>query len=199
MSIDFGVNNIASCFSPSLQFPILFTSEKLKSLQKSIHHYYQIKDLRLYESVKERDTIIHPVFQTLSLHVVTLSKKNGIEKIVIGDGFVNNDIFHCFPLHTLYKNIYTLSSLNGIHVLLQDESYTSKVNSLKMEEIKYKSSYGGIRVGEVYYSFDGNVIHADVNASINIYRKYVENGKNKDKVRSMINVKNVKNPIRILL
>jgi putative transposase len=64
------------------------------------------------------------------------------------------------------------AKLAGIHVILQEEGYTSKCSFLDLEPIRKHAQYCGRRVkrGE-FVSAQGLPIHADINGSYNILRK----------------------------
>ena len=54
-----------------------------------------------------------------------------------------------------------------------NEAYTSKCDSLALENIGSKKNYLGKRERRgLFRSSTGKLIHADINASINIMRKY---------------------------
>jgi putative transposase len=57
-------------------------------------------------------------------------------------------------------------------VILKDESYTSKCSFLDLEPICKHAEYSGRRVRRAeFVSAQGQIIHADVNASYNILLK----------------------------
>ena len=62
----------------------------------------------------------------------------------------------------------------GIKLIITEESYTSKCDSLALEEIKKHEMYLGKRIKRgLFQSSIGKLINADVNGSINIMRKVV--------------------------
>ena len=62
----------------------------------------------------------------------------------------------------------------GIEVVLLNESHTSKCSSLDNEKICHHETYVGKRVKRgLFVSTKGIKINADVNAAINIFRRYV--------------------------
>lgn len=57
------------------------------------------------------------------------------------------------------------------------EGYTSKCSSIDKEEIKKHETYVGKRMRRgLFKSLDGLEINADVNGSLNILRKVIEDG-----------------------
>jgi putative transposase len=60
----------------------------------------------------------------------------------------------------------------GIHVILTEESYTSKCSFLDLEPVEMREHYVGRRICRgLYRASDGRCINADVNGSYNILRK----------------------------
>ncbi len=61
-----------------------------------------------------------------------------------------------------------------IRVVINEESYTSKCDSLVKEEICYHETYKGKRVKRgLFRSSTDKIINADVNGAINIMRKVI--------------------------
>ena len=62
----------------------------------------------------------------------------------------------------------------GIKLIITEESYTSKCDSLSLESIEQHENYIGKRIKRgLFQSLTGRLINADVNGSINIMRKVV--------------------------
>ena len=62
--------------------------------------------------------------------------------------------------------------LQGINLLLQEESYTSKCSFLDAEDICKHEEYAGRRVHRgLFKTASGRLVNADVNGSLNILRK----------------------------
>jgi transposase len=62
--------------------------------------------------------------------------------------------------------------LEGIFVLTQEESYTSKCSALDLEPIQKHPSYQGRRIKRgLFVLKEGILLNADVNGSLNIGRK----------------------------
>ena len=62
----------------------------------------------------------------------------------------------------------------GIEVVINEESYTSKCDSLSLEEVKCHIKYKGKRMGRgLFSSAKRKIINADLNGAINIMRKYL--------------------------
>nr|WP_274532110.1 zinc ribbon domain-containing protein [Ktedonobacter racemifer] len=62
----------------------------------------------------------------------------------------------------------------GIHVILQEESHTSKCSFLDLEPICHHEHYLGKRIKRgLFRTSTGRRINADVNGSLNIIRKAI--------------------------
>jgi len=87
---------------------------------------------------------------------------------------INNQKFVSIPYNTLIKMIQYKSEEIGIEVVLQEESYTSKCDTLALEPIKHQESYLGKRVKRgLFKSSTGRCINADVNGALNILKKVI--------------------------
>lgn len=76
------------------------------------------------------------------------------------------------PFDKLIWMIEYKCKLEGIEVILINESYTSKCSALDLEDIGKKESYMGKRICRgLFKSKDGLLINADINGSFNILRK----------------------------
>ena len=62
--------------------------------------------------------------------------------------------------------------LCGINLIINEESYTSKCDSLVLEPVKKHEHYLGVRKKRgLFQSSTGKLINADVNGALNILRK----------------------------
>ena len=67
---------------------------------------------------------------------------------------------------------------NGIELILQEESYTSKCSSIDLEEVNFHEEYKGRRLKRgLFESHNKILLNSDVNGSYNILRKYLKNVK----------------------
>jgi len=92
----------------------------------------------------------------------------------INIGKVNNQKFVSIPHNRLIQQLqYKLGDI-GIHVTLQEESYTSKVDHLAFESMEHHEKYMGKRVHRgLFQSSTGRQLSADVNGAIGILRKVI--------------------------
>lgn len=62
----------------------------------------------------------------------------------------------------------------GINLVIQEESYTSKCDSLAFESIEKHTEYKGSRIKRgLFLSSLGKALNADINGALNILRKYL--------------------------
>lgn len=97
-------------------------------------------------------------------------------------GKANTQNFVQIPHSRLYSMIQYKAETEGIKVVLQEESYTSKASYLDNDliptydpESNVKHSFSGKRVKRgLYRASDGTLVNADINGAANIYRKHFE-------------------------
>lgn len=185
LSIDIGVNNLCAITSNQLS-PILINGRSLKS----INQYYN-KQLSLLKSEKKKQRIIKKryfriqnYFHKVSKLIIDLCVKNNISKITIGHndnwkqkvniGKINNQNFVFIPFNDLIQKISYKAELNGINVIVTEESYTSKASSLDEDELVKGIIFTGERIKRgLYRRNNGEEINSDLNGSLNIARKVI--------------------------
>ena len=142
-------------------------------------------------------------------HVVS----NNINTIIIGYnkewkqdinmGKNNNQKFTEIPFYTLVNQIIYKGQMNGIRIILQEESYTSKASFFDNDFIPtYKNNnsvninFSGKRVKRgLYKTGTGLSVNADINGSLNILRKYLKC--NSDAIIQPADKGFVVNPVRV--
>jgi putative transposase len=194
-SIDLGLNNLA-CLTSNAIKPIIINGKPLKSvnqffnkrkaeLQSKLKHNrktsHRIKAITHKRNCKIKD-YLHKTSRKIINHLVT----NDIPTLVIGknDGWKqeinigsrNNQNFVNIPHSQLVQMLEYKAKMEGINVILQEESYTSKSSFLDNEPIQKHSNYSGKRITRgLFRTLTGKVINADANGSLNILRKAVPN------------------------
>jgi putative transposase len=89
-------------------------------------------------------------------------------------GRLNNQKFVAIPHAQLVEMIAYKARLAGLKVILENENHTSKCSFLDLEPIGHKARYLGRRIHRgLFRAADGRLIHADVNAALNIIRKAI--------------------------
>lgn len=198
MSIDLGLDNLATVVTNAGLNPIIVNGKGLKSnnqyYNKKLSHYQSIArhmnnkfyTNRLYRLTQKRNFKIEDSLHKISRFIVNSAISNNIHTIVIGNnknwkqsislGKRTNQSFVSIPHQKLIgKIIYKARSI-GINVIITEESYTSGTSFLD-EELPKKEFYDKkrrIRRG-LFISNQGIHINADVNAAYQIMKKVFPN------------------------
>lgn len=193
LSIDLGLNNLCSCISNVGIKPFIINGKVIKSLNR----WYNKKKARLMSYVGDNGTSrrirrislyrncwIDDKMHKISKYIVNFCVSNNIGRIIIGlnkewkqeinIGRRNNQHFVSIPHSKLIDKIMYKAKLLGIEVVTHKESYTSKIDHLAFEEMKYQDNYLGKRKRRgLFQSSIGKLINADINGAIGIARKVV--------------------------
>ena len=130
---------------------------------------------RMYSILRKRNNKINDYMHKSSTFIVNQLVKNRVDMLIIGhnNGWKQDtrkmhkddkQSFVQIPFNKFIQMLEYKCQLNGIQVVRQEESYTSKCNFLMQD---YLPTYG------VDDELCGKVINADVNGSLNILRKYL--------------------------
>lgn len=194
MSIDLGVNNLASIITNTNNKAVLVDGKKLKS----INQYYnkkkakiqsQLKKIngkensrRLMNLTRKRNNKVKDYLHKASKEIVSMCLKDNITTLIVGynDGWKreanmskrNNQNFVSIPFETFISMLRYKSERQGLRFVEINESHTSKCSSLDLEEVKHHDSYVGKRVKRgLFRTKDGILLNADINGAYNIMRK----------------------------
>jgi putative transposase len=195
LSIDMGVNNLATCYSnvghdfiingkPLKAYNQFYNKRKAK-IQSSLETCNKKKiSLKLEKlNINRKNWVDNYLSQSVSL-ILKEVKINNISKVVIGYnetwkqniniGKTNNQTFTSIPhARFISKLRFKLEDI-GVEVVFHEESYTSKCSSLDKEDVKKHETYLGKRIKRgLFKSSKGDCINADLNGAINIMRKVV--------------------------
>lgn len=194
ISIDLGLNNLMTIQNNIGSKPIVINGKPLKA----INNYYNMKKSFIQSELKKvnglnrsdklsqltmkRDNKIDNYLHNASRYVVNYCIENGIDTVVIGKNdkwkqeFKNQRNFVQIPLEKLIHQLqYKLREI-GIHVILTEESYTSKASFIDKDVMKKDVIFSGKRIKRgLYQCKDGKLINADVNGASNIMRKVFPN------------------------
>lgn len=201
---DIGLNNLIT-ISTNNSTPFIINGKPLKSINqyynkkrsslKSKLPFYIDKENKkrqkessnkIKKTTSKRNNKIKDYLHKSSRRVVNELKQLNVSKFVIGlnkqfkseinIGRRNNQNFVSIP-HSKFIDMLTYKcNLEGIEVIVREESYTSKCSFLDNEKIRKHDNYLGKRVKRgVFVSSNGTRINADVNAASNILRKEVPN------------------------
>ena len=203
MGIDLGVTNLASCVmynnesfiidGKSLLSKIQFTCKRLAKLQSNlpngIYTSKRIESLR-----RKNNNYINDYLNKAVKELLNKAKDNNISQIIVGwnkgiktGGIKNeslkgkkraktNQKFILLPI-SKFKDKLILKSLEyGINIIEINESYTSASSFYDNDEIKKDKPRSGKRIKRgLYKRKDGTIINADINAALNMIKKYKRN------------------------
>ena len=220
LSIDLGINNLATCSSNVIE-PFIIDGRRIKSinqfynkhkaeLQSSLEKNKKFSK-RIQHLTNKRNFKILNYLHKASKFIVNQAVSNALNTIVIGYnkgwkqetnlGKKTNQNFAQIPFEKLVQLISYKAKLQGIQVFLQEESYTSQVSFLEGDYIPTfkkddsKKNPSGKRIKRGLYSSPKGLLNADINGSLNILRKFLASN-NKD-FNSPVGKSHVDWPVRI--
>ena len=198
MSIDLGLDNLATIVTNTGLKPIIVNGKGLKSINQYFNKkkaYYQsvakqVNDKnytnRLHQLTRKRKFKIEDALHKISRFIVDTAVSNQITTVVIGNnkgwkqsislGRQINQSFVTIPHQKLIEKICYKAKLHGIRVIITEESYTSGTSFLDGESPtkdmydKKRRIYRGL-----FRSNQGVLINADVNAGYQILKKVFPN------------------------
>lgn len=198
MSIDLGLDNLATVVTNTGLNPIIVNGKGLKSdnqyyNKKKAHCQSVAKQMnnqhytnRLYRLTQKRNLKVEDYLHKASRYIVDFALEHQINIIVIGNnknwkqssslGKVTNQAFVSIPHQKLIDKICYKAELCGIQVILTEESYTSGTSFLDAE-LPQKEFYNKKRRAQrgLFISNNGIKINADVNAAFQIMKKVFPN------------------------
>jgi putative transposase len=193
-AIDLGINNLAALSFNNTKKTYLVNGKGIKS----INQYHNKKKAELQSDLKKkhnknsskkiinlthkRNNKIKDYLHKSSRFVVNKLKENNISELVVGlnkewkqsinIGKKNNQTFCSIPHTEFIEQLKYKCQLEGISILINEESYTSKTSALDLEPIHKQEVYVGKRIKRgMFKSKEGILINADLNGSLNIGRK----------------------------
>ena len=200
-AIDLGVDNLITMVSNVSQ-PLILNGKPVKSINQYYNKTLAEKKSQLADGVYtsnkikklsfNRNNKINDYFHKASNIVVNYLVSNDIRTLYIGKnvgwkqntnmGKKNNQKFVYIPFNSLVEMIKYKAKLNGIKVVVVEESYTSKASFIHQDYIpvynpnnKKKYSFSGYRKTRGNYINKGDTdikeINADINGALNILRK----------------------------
>lgn len=164
-------------------------NEQLDKMYKTSKHPDSKQLINLW---KKRSSWMNDYLHKVSRYIVNYCVERGIGTLVLGlnknwkqecsIGKANTQNFVQIPHSRLYSMIQYKAETEGIKVVLQEESYTSKASYLDNDSIptydpesNIEHIFSGKRVKRgLYRASDDTLINADVNGAANIYRKHFE-------------------------
>ena len=198
--IDFGVRNLVTITAVGEglnERPILCKGGRIKSEnQRWNKQCAELKSLSKGNHIKAKTVLryfrLDDYLHKLSHFVIEYCLDRQIGVLCLGHnknwkqeiniGKVNNQKFVQIPYNKLQRLIKYKAEAVGIKVLETEESYTSKASALELDVIpeygskKENNLFSGKRISRgLYRTGTGKLINADVNGSLNIIRKAVQN------------------------
>lgn len=188
-SIDPGLNNLATITS-NVMAPIIINGKPIKSINKFSNFLIAEKQklspkeathkIRTY--YRKRYNKIKDYFHKATQSIIHILIRNKIDTLVIGKniGWKNKSKLKNFvyiPFNLFIELLTYKAENNGINVILQEESYTSKSSFISKDPIpvygiKNTTQFSGKRLKRgLYQDNSGVILNADVNGSLNILRK----------------------------
>lgn len=213
-SIDLGIDNLVTMILPN-EKPILFNGKQVKA--KNQYFNKQISKLKscltnnqksskqIQSLYNKRNNQLTDIFHKLSRIIVNKLVNNKIGNLVVGYnkgwkdsinlGTRNNQTFVSISYEKLLNYLKYKCEMIGINLIINEESYTSKCDSLCLETIEKHETYLGKRIKRgLFQSSIGKLINADVNGSLNILRKVVDDS---EIISKIINSGWLFQPIRV--
>ena len=203
LSIDLGLNNLCAIATSYSNKSCIIKGTPLKSINqyfnKKLSHYKSILKTinnldyskRIDTLYKKRNNKINDYMHKVSKVIIDKCINENISKIIIGYndnwkqkiniGSQNNQNFVNIPYYKLLDKIEYKAKQQGIEIIYQEESYTSKSSFLDNDILpicnsnnKENYEYSGKRIKRgLYKSKESILINADINGSLNILRKYI--------------------------
>ncbi|MGO5465583.1 RNA-guided endonuclease InsQ/TnpB family protein [Catenibacterium mitsuokai] len=186
LALDLGINNLVTGLSSKGEIFII-DGRRLKS----INQWFNKENARL-QSIKDKQNYGRKptnIQKALARRVIDYCIDHDVGTLVVGYnetfqkdsniGRRNNQTFVNIPFGLLRDKLEYLCELNGIILVMQEESYTSKASFWDKDVIPvYKSDdteeyyFSGKRIHRGQYrTASGQVLNVDVNGALNIMRK----------------------------
>ena len=194
IGIDIGIDNLASITSNDKNFSYIVKGTPLKSMNQ----YYNKKKAQIQSELEKcnkkkfsrklerlthkRNLKIKNYLHNASRKIINLCKSQNIGNIVIGYnkgwkqevniGKKNNQNFVSIPFNMFIHQLKYKGKMEGINVVITEESYTSKTDHFVKEPMKHLDERKGKRIKRgLFKSSIGKVLNADINGAIGIMRK----------------------------
>lgn len=200
MAIDLGITNLATCVIDDNK-SFIIDGKYLKSINqlynKQKAHYQSLlpKNIRYSKRLRyldnKRNNRVEDYLNKAVAKLLSMCKELNVDRIIVGynkglklNGIKNdklkgkkrkkaNQTFVQIPLSRFKDKLINKCKQLGIHIEIINEAYTSKCSYYDNDEI-IKDNYSGSRIKRGLYKTKRNkLVNADVNAALNIYKKYI--------------------------
>jgi putative transposase len=207
IAIDLGVRNLITMVNNNGLKPFVIKGGTVKSINQyynkeraRIQSTYDRQGIKTGRSMQKltnkRNKKINDYFHKISRKIIEYCVRNDIGTIVIGYncnwkqncqiGRRNTQNFVTIPYYKLIQHLDYKATEQGILVIKQKESYSSRCSFLDNESIEHHSKYLGRRMTRgLFKSQKGTVINADINGAYNIMKKAFLNAVNADRIEDV--------------
>ncbi len=195
IAIDLGVSNLITTVNNISQKPFVIKGGVVKSINQyynkerariqSIYDHQGIKTGKVMQKMThKRNMKINDYFHKNSKKIIDYCMNNDIGTVVIGYnlkwkqncriGKRSTQNFVTIPYDKLIQQLEYKAEEQGIAVIKQEESHSSKCSFLDNESIEHHNKYVGKRISRgLFKSQKGTIINADVNGAYNILKKAI--------------------------
>ena len=194
ISIDLGMKNLMTIYNPTGTQHIIkggkiksineFYNKKISELKcinkttlniNTFNRMYSLLNERKNKINGEINNIINLLINTYINKDIFIIGYNHGWKTKINLSNNNNRMFYHIPYKRIIIKLEEKLKKLGKKIIIHEESYTSKCDSLNLEKINKKEIYDGERKNRgLFISKIGKAINADLNGAINIMRKVVK-------------------------
>ncbi len=207
IAIDLGVRNLITTVNNNGFKPFVIKGGVVKSINQyynkeraRIQSIYDRQEIKTGKAIQKlttkRNKKIYDYFHKASRKIIEYCVLNNIGKVVIGYnsdwkqncqiGKKNTQNFVTIPYYKLIQQLDYKATEQGITVIRQEESYSSKCSFLDNEPIEHHGKYLGRRMTRgLFKSQKGIIINADVNGAYNILRKAFLNAVDADRIEDV--------------
>ncbi|MFX1285007.1 MAG: RNA-guided endonuclease InsQ/TnpB family protein [Promethearchaeota archaeon] len=207
VAIDLGVRNLITTVNNNGLKPFVIKG----GVVNSINQYYNKKRARIQSTydhlgikrgkaiqklTHKRNKKINDHFHKISKKIIEYCVLNDIGTVVIGYnpnwkqnchiGKKNTQSFVTIPYYKLIQQLEYKAEEQGMTVIKQEESHSSKCSFLDDEPIEHHDKYLGRRFTRgLFKSYKGIIINADVNGAYNILKKAFLNAVDADRIEAV--------------
>lgn len=197
LTIDFGLNNFATCFNSTNGLSFIIDGRHIKAINQwynkekarlqSIYDHQKISGTtnEIVRISQKRFHQINHYFNVSVKYITDYCIKNDIGSIEVGKndemkqeinlGKVTNQNFVQIPVTKFLRKLKSKCEMYGIKYEEQNESHTSKCSFLDMESVEHHEKYIGKRVKRgLFRTKDRLYVNSDVNGAGNILRKFLK-------------------------
>lgn len=197
LSIDFGLNNLATCVS-NVGKAFIINGKPLKSYNQfynkqkaKIQSELKIKNKshwsnKLSKINNNRNSFVDNYLSQSVAYIVNFCNTSNINTIVLGYnegwkqdtniGKINNQKFTNIPYYLFRQKLESKCELLGINLILTEESYTSKTSFIDNECPVKQNKYLGNRIKRgLFQTLNKIKVNADANAAAQILIKVFPN------------------------